>query len=235
MYSLIVMLQLPSICCPVDNGWNSSSLRPTPNRFATQESSSVSSFHRIYGIDLGWHSNHFLDSFVFLGDTILLGPAAAICWAVLVRLSLPVRTFTRSNLLILYLLSTSIFFAFLLVMSLTMKTWFRMLASAFKSPAPAQSLAGISLLVLILYTGFTIPQPSIIGALRWITYLNVGLSTYVHHSLLADCQAVAITLRVWKRHDKRIPYTQWCLCDIGSFGTWLFEHHHSQPGLHLGG
>ena len=87
-------------------------------------------------------------------------------------------------------------------MSLTMKTWFRMLASAFKSPAPAQSLAGISLLVLILYTGFTIPQPSIIGALRWITYINVGLSIHMSIPLLADCQPLAITLRVRKCHDK---------------------------------
>lgn len=59
-------------------------------------------------------------------------------------------------------------------MTITMKAWFRALTAAFKSPAPAQTLAGLSLLCLTLYTGYTIPQPSMIGALRWITYINVS-------------------------------------------------------------
>ena len=54
-----------------------------------------------------------------------------------------------------------------------MKAWFRALTAAFKSPAPAQTVAGMSILVLTLYTGYTIPQPSMIGALKWITYINV--------------------------------------------------------------
>ena len=93
-------IQLPSICCLVDYGWNSSSLRPTPDRSATQEGSSVSSFHRIYGINLGWHSNYFLDSGGFLGDAVLPGSAAAICWAVLVCLSLPACTFQCAHYLL---------------------------------------------------------------------------------------------------------------------------------------
>ncbi|OBZ76087.1 Brefeldin A resistance protein [Grifola frondosa] len=48
----------------------------------------------------------------------------------------------------------------------------RGLAAAFKSPAPAQAIAGLSTLILVLYTGYTLPQPYMIGALRWITYLN---------------------------------------------------------------
>jgi ATP-binding cassette subfamily G (WHITE) protein 2 (SNQ2) len=39
-------------------------------------------------------------------------------------------------------------------MAITMKAWFRTLAAAFKSEATAQSAAGMSLLVLILYTGY---------------------------------------------------------------------------------
>ena len=66
-------------------------------------------------------------------------------------------------------------------MTVTMKAWFRALAAAFGSPAPAQTVAGMSILVLTLYTGYTIPQPSMIGALRWITYINVRPS---HPSLL---------------------------------------------------
>lgn len=58
-------------------------------------------------------------------------------------------------------------------MTITMKAWFRALAAAFKDPAPAQTVAGVSILLLVLYTGYTIPQPSMIGALRWITYINV--------------------------------------------------------------
>lgn len=53
-----------------------------------------------------------------------------------------------------------------------MKAFFRSLAAAFKSEANAQSLAGIFTLALVLYTGFTIPKPTMIGALRWITYVS---------------------------------------------------------------
>ncbi|TEB24253.1 hypothetical protein FA13DRAFT_1756871 [Coprinellus micaceus] len=65
-----------------------------------------------------------------------------------------------------------IFLLFLIVMSLTMKSWFRAIAAAFTSEATAQAFAGISTLALAIYTGYTIPRPSMIGALRWITYIN---------------------------------------------------------------
>lgn len=58
-------------------------------------------------------------------------------------------------------------------MTITMRSWFRTLAAAFKSAAPAQTVSGLATLILVLYTGYTIPQPSMIGALRWITYINV--------------------------------------------------------------
>ncbi|KAI0943006.1 hypothetical protein AcW1_002753 [Taiwanofungus camphoratus] len=67
------------------------------------------------------------------------------------------------------------FFIFLLIvytMTLTMKAWFRAIAAFFKSAPPAQAIGGISTLVLVLYTGYAIPQPYMIGALRWITYIN---------------------------------------------------------------
>ncbi|KAF8126758.1 ABC-2 type transporter-domain-containing protein [Boletus edulis] len=65
-----------------------------------------------------------------------------------------------------------IFFLFVFVTSLLGKALFRSLAAAFKSEAPAQAFAGILILVVSLYTGYIIPQPSMIGALRWITYIN---------------------------------------------------------------
>ena len=55
-----------------------------------------------------------------------------------------------------------------------MKAWFRTLAAAFKSPAPATAIAGLSTLVLVLYTGYSLPQPYMIGALKWIIWLNVS-------------------------------------------------------------
>jgi ATP-binding cassette subfamily G (WHITE) protein 2 (SNQ2) len=85
----------------------------------------------------------------------------------------------------------SIFFLFLFIMSLTMKGWFRAIAAAFPSEAAAQSFAGISTLALSIYTGrfsfrsysgfvshlwagYSIPKPTMIGALRWLTYINVS-------------------------------------------------------------
>ncbi|KAJ7649950.1 pleiotropic drug resistance ABC transporter [Roridomyces roridus] len=65
-----------------------------------------------------------------------------------------------------------IFYLFLYMIAVTMRAFFRTIAAAFATPAPAQSVAGILLLVLVIYTGYTIPKPSMIGALRWITYIN---------------------------------------------------------------
>jgi ATP-binding cassette subfamily G (WHITE) protein 2 (SNQ2) len=83
---------------------------------------------------------------------------------------------------------------FLFTLAVGMKAWFRGLAAACKSPATAQTFAGISVLAMALYTGkesvyimhslcsycagYTIPQPTMIGALRWITYINVSSSRF---------------------------------------------------------
>jgi ATP-binding cassette subfamily G (WHITE) protein 2 (SNQ2) len=69
----------------------------------------------------------------------------------------------------------SIFFLFIFTVALVMKAWFRAVAAAFGDPAPAQTVAGLMLLTLVLYTGYTIPKPSMIGALKWITYINVSV------------------------------------------------------------
>ncbi|KAF4598086.1 hypothetical protein EYR38_006480 [Pleurotus pulmonarius] len=65
-----------------------------------------------------------------------------------------------------------VFYLFLVIMALTMKAWFRAIAAAFKSQATAQSVSGLVLLGLVIYTGYTLPKSSMIGALRWITYIN---------------------------------------------------------------
>ncbi|KAI4517501.1 ABC-2 type transporter-domain-containing protein [Schizophyllum commune] len=65
-----------------------------------------------------------------------------------------------------------IYYLFLFVTTITMKSWFRALAAAFPAEAPAQSFAGISVLVFSIYTGYTIPEPSMIGALKWLVWIN---------------------------------------------------------------
>jgi len=67
----------------------------------------------------------------------------------------------------------SVFYLFIITVSLVMKAYFRTIASIFSQPAPAQAVAGITLLVLVLYTGYQIPVPQMIGALRWLIYINV--------------------------------------------------------------
>jgi ATP-binding cassette, subfamily G (WHITE), member 2, SNQ2 len=58
------------------------------------------------------------------------------------------------------------FFLLMYTTSIMMKAFFRMLAAAFKREASAQALSGVFTLGLVIYTGYTIPKPSMIGALR---------------------------------------------------------------------
>jgi len=69
----------------------------------------------------------------------------------------------------------STFFLFIFIIALVMKAWFRAVAAGFGDPAPAETVAGLMLLILVLYTGYAIPKPSMIGALKWITYINVSV------------------------------------------------------------
>ena len=48
-----------------------------------------------------------------------------------------------------------------------MKAFFRGLAASCSQEAQAQAIAGLGTLALVIYTGYTIPKPSMIGALRW--------------------------------------------------------------------
>ncbi|KAH9022163.1 pleiotropic drug resistance ABC transporter [Lactarius pseudohatsudake] len=85
------------------------------------------------------------------------------------------------------------FFLFVCTMALVMKAMFRSVAAAVGDPAPAQTLGGLVQLILVLYTGYTIPKPSMIGALRWITYINPirygfeGLISNEFHTLNGTC------------------------------------------------
>ncbi|EUC56947.1 pleiotropic drug resistance ABC transporter [Rhizoctonia solani AG-3 Rhs1AP] len=88
------------------------------------------------------------------------------------------------------------FFIFLLLtffMTLTMKAFFRALAASFARESTAQAVAGIGTLILVLYTGYTIPKPTMIGALKWLTYINpirYGFEALVvneFHGLKGEC------------------------------------------------
>ena len=62
-----------------------------------------------------------------------------------------------------------------------MKAYFRVVAAWFSDPMPAQAIAGVTLLIMALYTGYNIPESYMIGALRWITYINVRIYFYIHY------------------------------------------------------
>lgn len=82
-----------------------------------------------------------------------------------------------------------------------MKVYFRALAAWFTDPTPAQSAAGVTLLALTLYTGYNIPEPYMIGALRWITYINVCilsphyLCCHIHRSFFFFFAADEVCVR----------------------------------------
>ncbi|KAG0700792.1 ABC-2 type transporter-domain-containing protein [Suillus ampliporus] len=65
-----------------------------------------------------------------------------------------------------------IFFLFVFFMTITMKAFFRMVAACFKAESGATSVAGVVVVLVSLFTGYTIPKPDIPGALRWIMYIN---------------------------------------------------------------
>jgi ATP-binding cassette subfamily G (WHITE) protein 2 (SNQ2) len=80
--------------------------------------------------------------------------------------------------------SYSVFYLLIITISLVMKAYFRTIAAVFADPAPAQAVAGVSLLILVLYTGYSIPVQSMIGALRWLIWINVGSLSYHRNSIL---------------------------------------------------
>lgn len=67
------------------------------------------------------------------------------------------------------------FFIFVLitfVATMVMKIFFRAVSACFKTPSGAITVAGIVMTFAILCSGYAIPPSAIIGALRWITYIN---------------------------------------------------------------
>ncbi|OAX36457.1 pleiotropic drug resistance ABC transporter [Rhizopogon vinicolor AM-OR11-026] len=86
-----------------------------------------------------------------------------------------------------------IFFLFVFLMTITMKAFFRMVAASFKTESAATALAGVVVVIVSLFTGYTIPKPDIPGALRWVMYINPvrygfeALLMNEFHNLNATC------------------------------------------------
>ena len=124
----------------------------------------------------------------------------------------------------------SVFYLFIVTVSLMMKAYFRTIAAAFADPAPAQALAGVSLLILTLYTGYSIPVPRMIGALRWLTYLNVR-STSNRCNLIIYKLFIACQVRVRIAPDERISYLARNLFISCSLWRWVRRSVHPESGL----
>lgn len=117
----------------------------------------------------------------------------------------------------------STYYVFLVTIGLTMKAFFRALAAAFPGAAPAQAVAGVVILALSLYTGFQIPRPQMIGALKWITWINVrSIETFTKVGSLVLMQGfIACVLRVQLAHGERISYIEWTMLIARPFRTWI--------------
>ena len=65
-----------------------------------------------------------------------------------------------------------IFFLFVFIATLTMSSIFRFLAAVTSSVAQAMSFAGVMVLAIVIYTGFTVPSPYAHPWLKWLSYIN---------------------------------------------------------------
>ena len=65
-----------------------------------------------------------------------------------------------------------IFFLFVFVAMLTMSSIFRSLAALTKTLSQAMAFAGVMVLAIVIYTGFTIPRPYEHPWMKWISWIN---------------------------------------------------------------
>ncbi|KAI0316079.1 pleiotropic drug resistance ABC transporter [Amylostereum chailletii] len=65
-----------------------------------------------------------------------------------------------------------VFAALMFIVTITVKILFRAIAAAVGGPLVAQTIAGLFLLASTLYSGFMIPSPYMVHALKWISIIN---------------------------------------------------------------
>jgi len=77
-----------------------------------------------------------------------------------------------------------IFFLFTFVAMLTMSTIFRTIAASTKAVTQAMGIAGVMILAIVIYTGFTLQKSYMHPWFKWINYINpVG---YAYEALLVN-------------------------------------------------
>ncbi|KAI1622446.1 ABC-2 type transporter-domain-containing protein [Exophiala viscosa] len=77
-----------------------------------------------------------------------------------------------------------IFYLFLIIGILTMSSIFRTLAAATKTIGQAMAFAGVLVIMIVVYAGFTLPQPYMHPWFAWIRWLNPIF--YVFESLISN-------------------------------------------------
>ena len=65
-----------------------------------------------------------------------------------------------------------IFFLITFIATLTMSSIFRSLAAVTSTVAQAMAFAGVMVLAIVIYTGFTLPRPYAHPWMKWISYIN---------------------------------------------------------------
>jgi ABC-type multidrug transport system ATPase subunit/ABC-type multidrug transport system permease subunit len=95
-----------------------------------------------------------------------------------------------------------IFYLFLIVAVLAMSGMFRSLGALTRSVGQAMALAGILVLCIVVYTGFTLPEPYMHPWLSWIRWINPVYYTF--EALIAN-----------EFHGKNYP----CTSVVPSYGT----------------
>ncbi|KAG0701470.1 ABC-2 type transporter-domain-containing protein [Suillus ampliporus] len=89
-----------------------------------------------------------------------------------------------------------IFYLYLFLMSQTMKALFRAVAASFKTRLGAMAVGGIFVMLISLYSGYTVPWPTAPKGLRWIMWLNPlwwafgGLVVNEFHTLDGVCSTL---------------------------------------------
>ena len=104
------------------------------------------------------------------------------------------------------------FFAFyplVLRLTLTMKAFYSALAAAFNRERSAQATTGLATLLLVLYTGYAMPKPSMVAGLRWLTWISVSDTFTLKVDMLPDIRSLLRAASpLWFRSDsfKRVPH-----------------------------
>ncbi|KAF2267150.1 hypothetical protein CC78DRAFT_512384 [Lojkania enalia] len=89
-----------------------------------------------------------------------------------------------------------LFVLFVYLSTLTMTTWFRLVAALANTVEVALAAAGLSMLPLAIYAGYIIPRPSMHPWFKWISYINPiyytveSLMAVEFHGRKAACQTL---------------------------------------------